>query len=96
MANVLESILRPSKMATPALPKVSEDKADEPMVGIADSSSDLGKAGPLEPTQSKEKSKSLPEKVTTPLLKTTPHENLDFIIRHASGKQLTKEQIAEV
>jgi hypothetical protein len=34
--------------------------------------------------------------VTTPLLETAPVGNHDFIIRHASRKQLTKEQIAEV
>jgi hypothetical protein len=96
MANVLKVVLRPSKMATPTPPKVSKDKADEPMVGIVDTSPDLDKAGPSEPTQSKEKSESLPEKVTTPFLETTPLGNLDFIICHASGKQLTKEQIAEV
>jgi hypothetical protein len=54
MANVLESVLRPSKMATPAPPKVSKDKADEPMASIVDTSPDLDKAGPSEPTQSKE------------------------------------------
>jgi hypothetical protein len=63
MANVFEAVLRPSKVATPALPKVSKDKADEPkMVVIADISSDLDKAGPLEPIPSKDKSESLPEK----------------------------------
>jgi hypothetical protein len=34
--------------------------------------------------------------VTTPLLETTLVGNLDFIIRHPSGKHLTKEQIVEV
>jgi hypothetical protein len=66
MANVLEAILRPSKMATPAPPKVSKDKVDEPMADIVDTSPNLDKAGPSEPIKSKKKSKSLPEKVTTP------------------------------
>jgi hypothetical protein len=56
MANVLEAILRPSKMATLATSKVFMDNVDEPMAGIVDTSPDLDKAEPLEPTQSKEKS----------------------------------------
>jgi hypothetical protein len=47
MANVLDAVLRPSKAATPALSKVSKDKANEAMIGILDTSSVLGKAGPL-------------------------------------------------
>jgi hypothetical protein len=34
--------------------------------------------------------------VATPTPEIAPLENLDYINRHASGKQLTKEQIAEV
>jgi hypothetical protein len=49
MANVLDAVLTPSKAATPTLPKVSKDKDDEAMIGILDTSSDLGKAGPSEP-----------------------------------------------
>jgi hypothetical protein len=96
MANVLEAILRPSKMATPAPPKVSKDKVDELMAVIIGSSADLDKARHSEPTQSKEKFESLPERMTTPSLETAPLGNVDFIICHALGKQLTKEQIAEV
>jgi hypothetical protein len=96
MANVLEAILRSSRMEAPAQPKVSKEKVDEPMAGIVDTSPDLIKAKTSEPTQSKEKSESLPGKVTMPLLETAPVGNLDIIISHASGKQLTKEQITDV
>jgi hypothetical protein len=34
--------------------------------------------------------------MTTPSIETAPPGNVNFIIRHASGKHLTKEQIAEV
>jgi hypothetical protein len=92
MANVLEVVLRPSKVATPAPPKVSKDKADQPkMAAIVDISSDLDKAGPSEPIPSKEKSGSLPKKMAMPSPKMAPLENLEYIIRHASGKQLAKE-----
>jgi hypothetical protein len=87
MANVIRAVLRPSKMATPAPSRVSKDKASEP--------SDLDKAGPSEAMLSEEKFESLPERMTTPSFGTASSENIDFIIRHASGKQLTKEQIAK-
>ena len=54
MANVLDVVLRSLKAATPALPKVSKDNTDEAMIGILDTSSDLGKARSSEPTKSKE------------------------------------------
>jgi hypothetical protein len=95
MANVLEAVLRPSKMVPPAPPKVSKDKAGEPTTITLSTFADSDKAGPLEAIVSKEKSKSLPEKMTTPSLKTSSLENIDFIIYHASEKQLTKKQIAK-
>jgi hypothetical protein len=95
MTNVLEAILRPSKMASPAPPKVSKDKAGEPMTVTSSTFADSDKARPSEATLSKEKSESLPERMTTPSLETASSENIDFIIHHALGKQLTKEQVAE-
>jgi hypothetical protein len=38
--------------------------------------------------------KDVPEKVKSPAPE-APSEDLDFIIRHASGKRLSKEEIAE-
>jgi hypothetical protein len=97
MANVLEAVLRPSKVTTPAPPKVSKDKVDEhKMTKIADISSNLGKAGPSEPIPSMEESGSLSEKLTMPTPEMAPAEDLEYIIRHAPGKQLSKAQIAEV
>ena len=40
------------------------------------------------------KKESTPEKIKSPTLE-APIEELDFIIQHASGKQLSEEQIAE-
>jgi hypothetical protein len=39
---------------------------------------------------------SLSEGVTIPTSKMATAEDLEYIIRHASGKKLSKEQIAEV
>jgi hypothetical protein len=55
MANVLEAVLRPSKVTTLAPMKVSKDKVDEPkMTANVDISSNLDKDGPLESIPSKE------------------------------------------
>jgi hypothetical protein len=51
MANVLDAVLRPSKAATPALPKVPKDKTNEALTDVLNSSSDLDKAGPSKPAQ---------------------------------------------
>jgi hypothetical protein len=39
--------------------------------------------------------KDAPEKAKSPIPK-APSEDLDFIIRHASGKKLSEEEIMEV
>jgi hypothetical protein len=39
---------------------------------------------------------SLPEKPSAPAPETSSQDDLDYIVRHASGKQLLEEQIAEV
>jgi hypothetical protein len=59
-------------------------------------SSDLDKAGPLESILPKQKFDSLLEKVVLPTPKAASLEDIEYIIHHALGKQLTKEQIAEV
>jgi hypothetical protein len=80
MANVLEVVLRPSKMTPSAVSKVyviSKDVVEEPkMVTNVEISSVLEGADP---------SRSILER----------HDS-EYIIRHASGKKLSKEQIVEV
>ena len=39
---------------------------------------------------------SLPEKPTSPIPKASSQDDLEYIVRHASGKQLSEEQIVEV
>ena len=80
MANVLKAVLRPSKIATLAPPKVSKDKVDETKMTVnVELSSDLDKAGPSE-------SESLPEKLVLPTPEVASLEDIEYIIRHASGK----------
>jgi hypothetical protein len=39
---------------------------------------------------------SLPEKSTSPAPEAPPHGDLEYIVRHSSGKQLSLGQIAKV
>jgi hypothetical protein len=84
MANVLEVDIRPTKMAPPAAPKIS----------VITSGSD--RTDPSGSVSTRLKSDSLPEKEALPIPKAMSFEDLEYIIRHASGKKLTKEQIVVV
>jgi hypothetical protein len=97
MANVLDTVLRPSKVATPTPSKVSKDKAEELEKAIGESvSPDCAKAGPSESRPKEQESKSLPEKISLPIPEATSLGDLGYIVCHALGKQFTKEQIDEV
>jgi hypothetical protein len=97
MDNVLEVVLRPMKIGLPAPPKISNDIVDEPKVTLnVNISSDLGEAGPSEFISPRQKSDSLPEKVVLRTPEVASLDDLEYIVCHASGKQLTKEHIVEV
>ena len=53
------------------------------------------KAEPSEAALEKPVEDSLPERPTTSGLEAPPHSDINFIVRHASGKQLSAEQVAE-
>jgi hypothetical protein len=96
MASILDAVLGPSKMATPAPTRVSKDKVEElEEVVVASAASDCTKTGPLETMPIEQINDSLPEKLSLLIPKATSTEDLDFIIHHASRKQLTQRQIAE-
>jgi hypothetical protein len=97
MANMLDNVLSPSKMATPAPTKICKDKAEELEKTINESiAPDCAKAGPSECRPIEQVSESLPEKISLPKLEAAYLGDLGYIVRHASGKQLSGEQIAEV
>jgi hypothetical protein len=63
MANVLDDVLKPSKVVTPAPTKMSKDKAEELEKAIDESSApDYVNAGPSEHRPIEQVSESLPEK----------------------------------
>ena len=91
MFSVLDAVLRPLKIATPAPTRISKDK-----VGELEKAIDVSvvpnciKVGPSEQIN-----ESLPEKISLLIPKAVSTGDLEFIICHASGKQLTQQQIAE-
>jgi hypothetical protein len=87
MANVLDAVLRPLKMATPTPTRISKGKARELEKAIDVSNApDCAKAGPVESRPTKQVNESLSEKVSLPIPKAVSPGDLEFIIRHASGK----------
>ena len=94
---MLDTVMRPSKVATPAPTKISKDKAEELEKAINESiAPDCAKAGPSECRPIEQVSESLPEKISLPIPEATSLGDLGYIVCHASGKQLTEEQIVEV
>jgi hypothetical protein len=84
-------------MVTPAPTKVSKGKVDELKKAIDETTTpDFDKAGPSESRPVEQECESLLEKIALPILEVVSLGDLGYIVHHASGKQLTKEQIAEV
>jgi hypothetical protein len=72
-----------------AMPRELEKAIDE---NIAP---DCARAGPSKSRPKEQVSENISKKVSSPIPKAVSPGDLEFIIRHASGKQLTKKQIAE-
>jgi hypothetical protein len=83
MANVLDAVLNPSKVATPALTRVSKNKVEElGEVVAASASPTCAKAGPSKTRPIEQVKEILPEKLTLPIPEAASTEDLDFIIYH--------------
>jgi hypothetical protein len=108
MANVLDAVLETTKALSPAPTKKIDEavKAQaEAETGQAEAKATKtqadAEAGPsapvaVKPTAREEKTvgQMAPKKVETPAPE-APIENVDYIIRHASGKKLSEEEIQE-
>ena len=87
MANVLEVVLRPTKMVLSAASKTSKDIVGESkMTTNVEISSSLDKADPLGSSSTRRESDKLPEKENLLAPKATSFEDFEYIIHHASGK----------
>jgi hypothetical protein len=101
MASVLDAVMESVKVPTPASATDIEGetlkKSSE--AGMAHATSEVGPSVPTEAYPSGaapltlEKG-SIPEKFKSPAPE-APTEEVEFIVRHASGKQLSEEQIAK-
>jgi hypothetical protein len=97
MANMLDVVLMPSKVATPAPTMISKDKTEEFEKAIDEGiAPDYAKARPSEYRPIEQVNESLLEKILLTIPEAVSLDDLGYNVRHASGKQLTEEQIAEV
>jgi hypothetical protein len=94
MTSVLDAVLKSTKMPTPISTKASEDKIEDLReVTTASASPEAGPSGTKPVELAKE---SLLEKLTLSIPKAPSQDDLEYIVHHASGKQLSEEQIAKV
>jgi hypothetical protein len=91
MASVLDAVIETTKALSPAPKKIAE----------ATKVQAEAKAGPSVPTETKSIAPEdktarhiVPEKTEAPAFE-APNEDVDYIIRHASGKKLSQEEILE-
>jgi hypothetical protein len=105
MASMLDAILESVKTSAPASAEaLSVQTKDARKTTVASIANACAKAGPSEaPAEARPsetalialEKESVPEKPKSPAPK-APLKELEFIVRHASGKQLSEEQVAEV
>jgi hypothetical protein len=96
MASVLEAVLEYVKMLPPSSAEAFGSKTKDVLEMITTSTSAHDEARPSEVVPENLTKESLPEKPSTPAPKASSQDDLDYIVRHASGKQLSEEQIVEV
>jgi hypothetical protein len=101
MASVLDVVMESSKVQTPASApdRKSEIPKKSSEAGMTLDTSEAGPSAPIEAYASESipltlEEENTPKKVRSPSPELLAEE-LNFIVRHASGKQLSKEQIAE-
>jgi hypothetical protein len=101
MASVLDAVMESVKVPTPASAPNKEGEALKKSgeASMAQATSEAGPSVPAEADPSGAapltlEKESVPEKFKSPAPE-APTEELEFIVRHASGKQLSKKQIAE-
>jgi hypothetical protein len=95
MANVLEAVLKPSKVATPSATKICKDKSEDFKKARESTALDCAEAGYSESRPTEQVSDSLLEKVSSHIPEVVLSKDSEFIIPHALGKQLRQKQIAK-
>jgi hypothetical protein len=94
--SVLDVVLESTRTPTPASAEGSGEKIEDARGVVSTSASSVhAEAGPSKATPVNLVGESLLEKPTTPVPEAPPQGDLNYIVRHASGKQLLAEQLAE-
>jgi hypothetical protein len=96
MASILEVVLESVKTPPSSSAEASESKTKEAPKMIIASTSAHAEVGPSEAIPENRTEEILPEKPSALAPEAPSHDDLDYIVRHASGKQLIEEKIAEV
>jgi hypothetical protein len=96
MASVLDVVLESMKVPIPASAEASGEKSEDAREAITASTTNvIAEAGPSKVAPIGLVEESVSEKSTSPASEAPPHGDLKYIVRHASGKQLSLEQIVE-
>jgi hypothetical protein len=95
MASVLEAVLESMKTPPPPSSEASGSKTEDVLEMITASTSAHAEAGPSEAIPENIAEESLPTIPSAPAPEAPSSSDLNFIVRHASGKQLSAEQVAE-
>jgi hypothetical protein len=96
MASVFEAVLEYVNAPPSSSTEASGSKTKEVPKMITASTSAHAEAGPSEVVPENHTEENLLEKPSAPAPEAPSQDDLDYIVRHALGKQLTEEQIAEV
>jgi hypothetical protein len=96
MASVLEAVLESVKTPPPSSPEASGSKTDDVSEMISASTSTHVEAGPSEVVPKNLTEESLPKNPSAPAPEAPSSSDLNFIVQHALGKQLSTEQAAEM
>jgi hypothetical protein len=97
MASILDFVLESVKVPVSASAEISGEKSEDARERIAASKAtalaeaESSKAMPIRLVED-----SVPEKCKSPAPEAPPHGDLEYIVRHTSGKLLSLKQIAEV
>jgi hypothetical protein len=92
MASILDVVLKSTKMPTHVSTEALEEKIEGLREVVAASASPIHvEAGPSGTKPVELAKESLPEKPTLPILEASSQGDLEYIVQHASGKQLSEE-----
>jgi hypothetical protein len=96
LASVLDAVLKSTKMPTPVSTEAPEGKTEDSReVAVARASPIHVEVGPVGTKLVELAKESLAEKPTSPMPEASSQGDLEYIVPHASRKQLLEEQIAE-